>query len=417
MLEPLERVRAEILARIGLLEEETVILEDGGGRTLARDIVSPESMPPFDNTAMDGFALRAADVAAASPADPVTLRVRHIVEAGAGELPDVPRGEAVRIYTGAPIPPTADAIVPFENALAYDDATVTLAAPIVGGAQIRRRGEDFRAGEVVLREGTRLSPASVGLLATIGIDRVEVRRRPRVAIHSSGNELIAVEERLTPGKIRNSNAYSIGARLQEWGAVPLRRPILRDSVPAVRAGLLETLALEPDAIITTGGISAGDLDLIREVARELGDDVRVRKVNMKPGKPLVDGLLRGVPFFGLPGNPAACLVSFEIFVRPALARMEGRSDGTAPRRRARITATKVLRSGGRLQLLRGSVRYDAHAREYLLEPTGAQGSHLLHTFATANCLVVVSPDTTNLAAGEFVDVLLLGDVPDAESGG
>ncbi|MEE8141919.1 MAG: molybdopterin-binding protein, partial [Planctomycetota bacterium] len=197
-------------------------------------------------------------------------------------------------------------------------------------------------------------------------------------------------------------------RIQEWGAIPLPRPVLLDTPEAVRAGLRQTLSLRPDVVVTIGGISAGDLDYVREVARELGDDIQVRKVCMKPGKPLVDGHIGGIPFFGLPGNAAACLVSFEIFVRPALARLEGRPDGLPPRREALVLETRATPGGGRLQFLRGQVRYHAESSEYQLQPLAGQGSHMLSSFAKANCLVELPPQQHQLRQGERVSVLLLG---------
>jgi len=233
-------------------------------------------------------------------------------------------------------------------------------------------------------------------------------RRPRVAVHSSGDELVPIEAELTPGKIRNSNLASIVARLQQWGAEAIPRPILIDDREAIREGLQQTLALQPDAIITTGGISAGDVDHIRDIAQEMGSDVAVRKVDMKPGKPLVDGLIAGVPFFGLPGNPAACLVSFEIFVRPALALLEGRSDGMPPRHRAKVSEGRAFPKAGRLQFLRGRVDLDEKTGEWVLAPLSGQGSHLLSSFAAANCLVRVGPEVDRLNTGDDVDVFLLG---------
>jgi molybdenum cofactor synthesis domain-containing protein len=258
-----------------------------------------------------------------------------------------------------------------------------------------------------LAAGVRVGPAALGVLATVGCARVPVRRRPRVAVHSSGDELVPVDSTLAPGKIRNSNLHAICARLRRFGAEAIPRPVLRDDREAIRSGLRATLEFAPDAIITTGGISAGDLDHVRDVARELGDDVEVRQVDMKPGKPLVDGLLGGVPYFGLPGNPAACLVSFEIFVRPALARMEGRADGLLPHRRARVLEGRNFPRAGRLQLLRGRVEFDETRQELVLLPLGRQGSHLLSSFADANCLVRVGPEADRLNAGELADVLLL----------
>lgn len=404
---PLEEARARILERIELLGEEMVALEEALGRTLCAGITAREPIPPFDNTAMDGFAVRSADLAVAAPGRPVRLPVAERIEAGRPASRALPPGEAMRILTGAPIPAGADAVVPFERCAAHDESSATFTAPIEPGAHLRRAGEDFAAGEEVLAAGARLGPAAIGVLATVGCARVPVRRRPRVAVHSSGDELVPIESPLSPGKIRNSNLYSLAARLGRWGAIAIPRPVLRDDREAIRRGLQATLEFSPDAIITTGGISAGDLDHIRDIARELGDDVAVRQVDMKPGKPLVDGRIGGVPYFGLPGNPAACLVSFEIFVRPALAAMEGRQDGLLPRRRARVLAARSFPRAGRLQLLRGRVEFDERRQELVLAPLGGQGSHLLSSFADANCLVRVGPESSSLEPGEMVEVWLL----------
>lgn len=404
---PLEQVREQILQRLSPLPAEDVALPESVGRFLAETIVSRDAMPPFDNSAMDGFALRAADTASATPESPVRLSVTDVIEAGREVLPNVDAGRAMRIYTGAAIPPGADSVAPFESTLGFDDTSVTLGAPVRLGAAVRRRGDDFQPDQPVLEIGAHLTPAAVGLAATVGCAKLRVGRRLRVAVHSSGNELLPVEASLTPGKIRNSNLYSIAARLTAWGAVPLLRPVLLDTPEAVRDGLLETLALEPDAIVTTGGVSAGDLDFIREVARELGTDVQVRKVNMKPGKPLVDGLLGSTPFFGLPGNPAACLVSFEIFVRPALAKLEGRHDGLLPERTARAVSPIPVVGGGREQFVRARTTFDRERAEYQLAPTGGQGSHLLTSFAQANCLVRIAPDQGSIEEGQRVTILLL----------
>ena len=405
----LEDARAAILARIEPLAAETIPLDRALGRVLAAPVLTRDAIPPFDNTAMDGFAVHSADLEGATDDHPVTLPVAEVIEAGRPASRALEPGEAMRIFTGAPSPHPEAAVVPFEHCVSYDDTSVTFRAPIAPRAHIRGAGEDFTEGAVALPEGTRLTPAALGVLATVGCSSPSVRRRPRVAVHSSGDELVAIDADLTPGKIRNSNLTSIVARLEQWGAEPIPRPVLLDDPDAIRAGFAETLETKPDAIITTGGISAGDLDYIREIAREMGDDVAVRKVNMKPGKPLVDGRLGGVPYFGLPGNPAACLVSFEIFVRPALARLEGREDGALPRRSARVSAGRRFPKAGRLQFLRGSVAFDEATGEYLLGPLGGQGSHLLSSFAAANCLVRVGPEVTELNEGDRVDVLLLDD--------
>ncbi|MGE4602223.1 MAG: gephyrin-like molybdotransferase Glp [Planctomycetota bacterium] len=408
MIDP-DEVRQQILDRIQPLGTETIPLEEATRRFLASSIATRDPIPPFDNTAMDGFVLRATDTGSASESTPVTLPVVATIEAGMpGDTP-LESGQAMRIYTGAVIPPGGDCIIPFEKCLQYDSEKVTLDHPIGTGSHIRRMGEDVAAGESVLEPGIRISPAAIGLLASIGATEIPVHRRPRVAVHSSGNELVEINSDLNPGQIRNSNLYSLCARLQRWGAETLPRPVLLDDIDAIRDGLQETLALKPDAIITTGGISAGDLDYIREVAREMGDDVQVRKVSMKPGKPLVDGLLGGVPFFGLPGNPAACLVSFEMFVRPALARMEQRPDGLHPLRYGVLQKGDPVPPGDRMRLLRGRFSPDPQGGPDRVEIPSGQGSHLLSGFARANCLVKIPAQEQMIRPGDLVEVWSLTD--------
>ncbi|MFN0059477.1 MAG: gephyrin-like molybdotransferase Glp [Planctomycetota bacterium] len=406
-MQELELVRAEILARLTPLDSETIELDAAMGRVLATSVRASESLPPFANSSMDGFALRSADVQSARPDAPVRLAVVATIEAGRAQVPTVGAQQAARIFTGAPLPACADAVLPFEHAQNFSDRHVEVATRVAALHNVRVAGEECRSGEIVFAAGTMLNPAAIGLLAALGAARVTVMRRPRVAVHASGDELVAITAPLGPGQIRNSNLSAICARLVAWGAIPLARPILRDTPEAVRAGFAATLALKPDAIITTGGISAGDRDYIRDVARELGDDVQVRRVNMKPGKPLVDGKLGGVPYFGLPGNPAAALVSFEVFVRPALAQLENRPDGMAPRVWARSHARQSLPRTDRPQFLRARVAIDATRGDYVLEPFGAQGSHLLGSFAHANCLVRVAAQRDALEPDEKVEVWLL----------
>jgi len=400
----LDDVREKILKRIQPLPQEEVDLSEATGRTLSVAVHSGDAIPPFDNTAMDGFVVRSEDLSKASQEDPITLPVNGVIEAGMpGDCPLNP-GEAKRIYTGAVIPPGGNAVVPFEICQQQDGRdSVTFTRVAQAGDHIRRRGEDVPENGEVLSSGTRLSPAAIGLLASVGASRVSVYRRPKVAVHSSGNELVPIESKLTPGKIRNSNLYSLCSRLERWGAIPIPRPVLRDDLEAIRHGLRETLSEEPDVILTTGGISAGDLDFIRDVAREMGEDVEVRKVAMKPGKPLVDGSLGGVPFFGLPGNPAACLVSFEMFVRPALAQMEGRKDGIPPIRSGVLSEGCNLSPGQRLRWLRGRVTPGTDGASDVIELPSGQGSHLLTGFSTANCLVRVPVCESEIAEGSVVE--------------
>ncbi|MDE0959248.1 MAG: molybdopterin molybdotransferase MoeA [Planctomycetota bacterium] len=405
----LEEARKQILARIAPIGSEHVRLEDALGRILSQSVPTRDPIPPFDNTAMDGFVLKYRDTSSASPDHPVTLPVVATIEAGMA--PTIPLEDhcAMKIFTGAVIPPGGDSIIPFERCLRYDERTIVIQQPVAQGAHIRRLGEDVEAQGSVLAPGSRITPAAIGLLASVGAAQVQVNRRPRVAIHSSGNELVSIASELQPGQIRNSNLYSLQARVKRWGAIPIARPILRDDLDLIRSGLRETLELKPDAIVTTGGISAGDLDHIRDVAREMGDDVQIRKVSMKPGKPLVDGLIGGVPFFGLPGNPAACLVSFEIFVRPALARMEGRSDGILPQRCGVLKAAKEVPPSDRLRLLRGRATPAADGGPDVIEIPSGQGSHLLGGFAAANCLVIAPASTEVLRPGAQVHYWSLTD--------
>jgi len=405
----LEDARKQILARIKPIGTEMVLLEDAVGRIIAESVATRDPIPPFDNTAMDGFVLKARDTDGATPDRPVTLPVVATIEAGMAPANPLKDHCAMKIFTGAVIPQGGDTIIPFERCLHHDEQSVVIDRPIHPGVHIRRLGEDVEADGSVMAPGSRITPGAIGLLASVGAVQVPVNRRPRVAIHSSGNELVAIDSALKPGQIRNSNLYSLQARVKRWGAIPIPRPILRDDLKEIRSGLQETLELKPDAIVTTGGISAGDLDHIREVAREMGDDVQIRKVAMKPGKPLVDGLIGGVPFFGLPGNPAACLVSFEIFVRPALAKMEGRTDGILPERCGVLKSERSVPASDRLRLLRGRATADPDGGADLIEIPSGQGSHLLSGFAGSNCLVVAPPSTDVLRPGDRVNYWSLTD--------
>lgn len=417
-MQSFREARDEILTRLDVLPARRVALSKAAGRILAETITTPEPIPPFDNTSMDGFGVSSADTSAATEDETVHLHVVGAVEAGAATLPTLATGQALRIYTGAPIPPGVDAVVPWERCVDFGDDFVVLDAPVKPGACVRRAGDDLIEGAVVLEPGDRLTPAAIGLLASVGSSEPLVRPRLRVAVHSSGNELVPVTDAIGPGQIRNSNLYSMCARVEAWGAEPLPRPVLVDTQEAVRTGLRQTLALRPDAIITTGGVSAGDLDFIRDVAQELGDDVSVRRVDMKPGKPLVDGAIGGVPFFGLPGNPAACLVSFEIFVRPALAKLEGRTDGHPPEIEAVLAAPFDFRPIDRVQFLRGRATLgrttltrdratSGGASLFQVELSDRQGSHQLSSFARANCFVEIPKQSSRLGAGSPVTIHLL----------
>ncbi|HWP28561.1 MAG TPA: gephyrin-like molybdotransferase Glp, partial [Chloroflexota bacterium] len=311
---------AAILEKIPVLEPEEVFLDEALGRVLAEDIYADIDVPPFDNSAMDGYAVIAADTAPATPERPVVLRV--VADLPAGYLPQTPvrHGEAVRIMTGAPMPPGADAIVRVEDT-ARGEGVVLVYAPTRPGRDVRRAGEDVRAGERILPRGTYVRPAEVGMLAMLGRRRVRVIRRPRVAVLTTGDELVDVDEPLTPGKIRNINLYSLIAQVRWCGGEPISLGVARDTVEELEAKIRAGMAA--DLLVTSAGVSVGDYDVVKTVLDKLGQ-IDFWRVNMKPAKPIAFGRIGNTPMFGLPGNPASSMVAFEEFVRPAILKMQGR---------------------------------------------------------------------------------------------
>src|SRR6266850_2338590 len=328
---------ARILAGVPALPTVEAPLLDALGLVLGEDIVADRDVPPFRNSAMDGYAVQGDDVAAA----PVELRV--VGEVAAGAVPDraVGPGEAMRIMTGAPMPEGADTVVRVEDTdNASDVVTITAATP--KGMATRRAGEDLRKGETVLTKGTVLRAAEIGLLASVGRARIRVRKRPRVAVFSTGDEIVDLDQPMERGQIRDSNRYTLASAIRAAGAEPWVRGIVRDSPDALRAALREGLAA--DAIVTSGGVSVGDHDHLKPVLSELGT-IDFWAIAIRPGRPLAFGEVkdgeRRVPIFGLPGNTVSALVTFEIFVRPALLRMQGRQNVARPRTKARLTDLPV----------------------------------------------------------------------------
>jgi len=333
-----EQVRDLILARVRALDVEHVGLLDALGRVLARDVTSDVDVPPFDSSTRDGYAVRAGEPATAGGDAPAELRVVERVAAGVVPARAVGPGEAARVMTGAPLPAGADAVVMMERATVLEGdggegSRVRLSHAASPGEHVRRRGAEIRAGDVALPAGGVIGPADVGRLASAGHVTVPVHSRPRVAVIATGTELVEADERPGPGKIRNSNAYAVAAQVVAAGGVPLRFPIVPDDPEATRAAL-ERAACEADVIVTTGGVSAGDHDCVRPVLEEHGDLVG-REAAMHPGSRQVVGFFRGVPCFGLPGNPAGAHLGFELFVRPALRRMQGHAAPERPRVEAR----------------------------------------------------------------------------------
>jgi molybdopterin molybdotransferase len=406
-----EEARELVFSRISRLPAEEVALLESLGRVLAKDARSDIDVAPFDNSAMDGFAVRAVDLAGASADAPIALDVIAHIGAGddvAGIV--VAPGQAARIMTGAAVPEGADSVVMVERTQPLDGGdggTGTRVAFEVEprlGEHVRRRGEEVRAGDVVLSAGDVIGPAAIGLLASTGHATVSVYRRPRVAVLSTGSELVEVAETPGPGKIRNSNSYSITAQVIAAGGIPVRYPVVPDDVDATRAAF-ERAADETDYIVTSGGVSVGDFDYVKPVLEELGE-LAFCKVKMRPGNPQTLGSIRGVPFFGLPGNPTSTYVGFEIFVRPSLRMMQGFSALDRPVTMARL-AHDVKKKQDRRYYLRGIVAPVADGDGYEASLPFSQSSALLTAAHRGNCLVVLPEGGGTFAAGMLVACLRL----------
>jgi molybdopterin molybdotransferase len=392
-----------VLAGVPVLGAERVPLGEALGRVLAEPVVAGREVPPWDNSSMDGYALRAADTRTAGQDHPVVLAVVGEVVAGRVAPRGLEPGQAYRILTGAPLPPGSDAVVPQEEAQ-RDGSRVAIRRPVERGACVRPRGEDIRSGDRMLEPGTLLRPAALGVLAALGHARVAVHRRPRVAVLSTGDELVEPDAPLGPGQIPDSNTYALSGLAVEAGAVPLSLGIARDR----REELVERLrrGLGADVIVSSAGVSVGDRDFVRDAAEALGARLEFWKVNMRPGKPLTFGRIGERLFFGLPGNPVSSMVTFELFVRPVLRRLGGHRILVRPRVRARALEP-IDNPGSRPGYLR--VRLERVETGLGARPTGAQGSGILRSMLWADGLAVVPGDTNVPKDGEVEVILLAGD--------
>ena len=397
-----EDVQERILAGILAKEPETTPILDAGGRVLAEDITADMSVPPWDNSAMDGFAVQAADIEKAGLSSPVTLRV--IADLPAGTAPDraVGSGEAIRIMTGAPVPPGADTIVRFEDTRSDGDSVEILEA-ISMGKNVRRAGEDVQQGELVLRAGMLLRPQEIGMLAVAGRQSVEVIQRPTVALLATGDEVVDAGEPVPPGKIRNINSYTNAAQVRQHGGIPMMLGIVPDDAERIRGTIRRAIADGADILVTSGGVSVGDYDFVKQILAEEGE-VEFWWINMKPGKPMAFGRIGGIPFFGLPGNPVSAMISFELFVRPAIGKMQGREPRPTRSVRARLL-DPIPRKDNRRHYLR--VRLAAVEDGWEASLTGSQGSGILSSLVEADGLAVIPESKSSLEAGTEVEVLWL----------
>ncbi|MCX4692820.1 gephyrin-like molybdotransferase Glp [Streptomyces sp. NBC_01408] len=428
---------ADVLAAVRPLEPIELQLLDAQGCVLVEDVTVPVALPPFDNSSMDGYAVRTADVQGASEEFPAVLTVIGDVAAGSGELPTVGPGQAARIMTGAPLPPGAEAVVPVEwtdggtGGGAASGMTPASSAPegaagevrvhraAEARAHVRARGSDVQAGDLALAAGTVLGPPQIALLAAIGRGTVRVRPRPRVVVLSTGSELVQPGEALAAGTIYDSNSFALAAAARDAGAIAYRVGAVADDADTLRSTIEDQL-IRADLLVTTGGVSVGAYDVVKEALTAVaaggedgqdiaGGGIDFRKLAMQPGKPQGFGSIGPdhTPLLALPGNPVSSYVSFELFVRPAIRALMGlpESEVSRPSVRAVLKADKALGSpAGRRQFLRGT--YDAESGT--VSPVGGTGSHLIAALAHADSLIVVPEDVTSAEPGAELEVILLG---------
>ena len=401
-LTPVEEHLDAILAMLPKPEPIALRTADALGLVLSETAVCEVTLPATDNSAMDGYALVADDLAAATRAQPVRLAVTGEVVAGAGALPAVARGTCVRIMTGAPVPPGADAIVPVELTVAEEGDRVAFHLPARVGDNIRRAGEDLVPGTELVAAGRRVAPADVALLTAAGVTSVVCIPAPRVVIMSTGDELVPADRQPEPGRVRDSNGPMLAAMVRATGGVPFVTGAIPDDHDALREAFESNIG-HADLFVCTGGASAGTRDLLADVIAELGEVAAV-KVAMRPGMPQIRGRIGVVPVIGLPGNPVSSYVSFEVFVRPAIRALQGRRDVHRPTVVAR--AVEPLRAPAHKRgYLR--VRLARDGAGWTVRPTGAQGSHLITSIAQADGLAVVPEAVTEVRVGDEVRVMLL----------
>ncbi len=394
---------AQVISRARAMPVESVPIHRALGQVLAGDVVAPFPIPPFSSSAADGYAVRLRDVAGATAKHPVTLRLAAEVQAGDPAPARLKPVQAIRIYTGAPVPPGVDAIV-MQERVQRSGGFVTFVSAVRKGDNIRRRGAEFRKGRTVLRRGIPVTPPVLGLLATLGCRHVRVYRKPRVAIVITGNELRSPGRALPDGAIYDSNSPALAASLAAVGLPPVLKLRARDSSREIRAAFVRALAAA-DVVISAGGVSVGDHDLVRDVCHSIGIRQVFWRVAIKPGKPNFFGTKGKKLCFGVPGNPVAALLSFQLLVRPALLAMMGTTSGTALRLTARMEVG-AAKKAGRAEFLRATLRKDEQG-ELLAKPVRGQDSHMLGGLATADCLVHFPERASELKAGEKVTVTLL----------
>jgi len=415
-----------ILENIKTLEAEKVKLTKALNRVLAQDIYADSDIPGFANSAMDGYAVRSADLKGASPDNPKVLEVVDDIKAGDIPKKRLKENQAIRIMTGAMIPKGADSVVIVEDTEKIKNQKsilrirsglmvsevepskiknkewVKIFKETEPGENIRKKGEDIKKGELVVRSGTLLEPAHIGVLASLGKTEVKVTRKPKVAILATGDEIVDVEEKLRPGKIRSSNTYTLYSQTIKCGAIPKNLGIVKDDPHKLEKRIKKGLAC--DLMLTSGGVSVGDYDLVKDVLAKLGTQMKFWKVAMRPGKPLAFGYMGGIPVFGLPGNPVSSMVAFEVFVKPAILKMLGQKEDKDKEVEA-ILEEEIRKKSGFRYFLRAQTSWKEG--RYFTRTTGPQGSGILKSFVLANSLIILPEDKEFVKKGERVQVRFL----------
>ncbi len=412
-----DEARERILAQVAPLPSQPSPLAQALGLVAAADVASPVNVPGFDNSGFDGYALRADDVQGAAATQPAELRVVDELPAGRAGGAVIEPGTAARIMTGAPVPSGADAVVPFEDTDRVDwgrlgqssvdgeqaaRRTVRVLASAAPGENVRRAGGDVAVGDVVVHAGRVINAADIGVLGSVGVTEVPAHPRATVAILPTGDEIVEIDQQVQPGRIRNSNAWALEALAERHGAAPRRLPIVADTTEALEQAIEH--ASSSHLIVTIGGVSMGDYDLVKSVLASHGQ-MDFWQINMRPGKPLAFGTVSGTPLVGLPGNPVSSMVCFELFVRPAVMKMMGRRELEAPHVRA-TAAERMVSSGGKRTYVRVSLRRSAD--ELVCAPTGDQSSFRLTSMTQGNGLAVVHEGET-IEAGQSVSVHVLDE--------
>ncbi len=401
--------RERILSHFQTATEETLPLIKCASRILAIDIAAAYDLPHFNNSSMDGFAILAEDSATNTDASPLTLNVVADIPAGSAPTVTLTKGQAARIMTGAQIPDGASAVIPVEDtdfnsrdAGTMAPQTITFSKIVKPGENIRPRGMDLKTGDIVLHKGHKLKPQDLGLLAMLGIANVSVHKKPRIALLSSGDELLEVDTPLTAGKIHDSNSYALGALIENTGAEVIRLGVAKDTRESVTGLLEKAISEKVDLILSSAGVSVGAFDFVKEVI-EANGKLDFWRVNMRPGKPLAFGEYQGRQFIGLPGNPVSAFVGFEIFVRPVLEKLSGQLDGS--RLKVRVRCAEEIESDGRESYLRAKIHTEEGVP--IANLTGHQGSGNLLSLVQADALLIIPAGVKCVPVGQEVDAILL----------